>query len=157
MELEKELKQKSFKSEHVKLAVNVLYTGNWMQFVHAQTFKPYGLTVQQFNVLRILRGQHPNPCTVNLIVDRMMDKSSNASRIIDRLLAKGLVDRKQCEKDRRAVDVLISDKGLELLKELDGVINNLEHRFKTLTDEEAHTLNMLLDKLRGPDNENNDS
>jgi DNA-binding MarR family transcriptional regulator len=152
MELEKEIKQKSFKSEHIKLAVNILYTGNWMQFVHAQTFKPYGLTVQQFNVLRILRGQHPNPCTVNLIVDRMLDKSSNASRIIDRLLTKELVERKQCEKDRRAVDVVITPKGLDMLKQLDDDLARMEDTFKTLTDEEAHTLNMLLDKLRGTQN-----
>lgn len=149
MKLEQEIKQKSFKSEYTKLAVNILYTGNWMHLVHSHAFKPYGLTVQQFNVLRILRGQFPNPCTVNLIVDRMLDKSSNASRIVDRLLTKELVERKQCESDRRAVDVLITDKGLELLKRLDDVIEEMDSMFTTLTEDEARTANTLLDKLRG--------
>jgi DNA-binding MarR family transcriptional regulator len=154
MELEREIRQKAFKNEYIKLAVNILYTGNWMYFIHNRALKPFGLTVQQFNVLRILRGQAPNPCTVNTIMDRMLDKSSNASRIIDRLLMKGLVERRQCEKDRRAVDVLITKKGLDLLLELDEAVEQLEGQMKILDEYEAHTLNVLLDKLRGPGNEN---
>ena len=96
-----------------------MYTGNWVQFLHGKALKPFGLTVQQYNVLRILRGQHPNPCTVNLIVDRMLDKSSNASRIVERLVSKGLVKRTPCEQDRRAVDVLITQEGLNLLEASD--------------------------------------
>ncbi len=148
MKLEQEIKQKSFKNEYMKLAINILFTGNWMYFHHNHVLKPFDLTVQQFNVLRILRGQYPNPCTVNLIVDRMLDKSSNASRIVDRLVAKELVQRKQCQKDRRAVDVLITDAGLQLLEQADVAVAELEQHYNVLTTEEAHTLNELLDKLR---------
>jgi DNA-binding MarR family transcriptional regulator len=148
MELEKEIKQKSFKSEYHKLIVNILFTGNWIHVNHSEALKPFGLTLQQFNVLRILRGQAPNPSTVNLIVDRMLDKSSNASRIIDRLLAKGLVKREQCEKDRRAVDVHINESGLALLAEIDDKLQQLEKIFYTIDENEALTVNKLLDKLR---------
>ena len=101
MELEKEIQQKKFKDQYQKLAVNLIYTGNWMVLQHARLLKPHGLTPQQYNVLRILRGQHPTPCTVGTIVERMLDMNSNASRILDRLVAKGLADRKQCPNDRR--------------------------------------------------------
>ena len=132
----------------MKLAVNILYTGNWMHFSLNKALKPFGLTVQQYNVLRILRGQYPKPCTVNLIVDRMLDKSSNASRIVERLVAKGLAERKQCEKDRRAVDVVITQNGLDLLEQSDVKIEDVQHTYEVLTDDEARTLNELLDKLR---------
>ncbi len=75
--------------------------------------KPFKITTQQYNVLRILRGQHPNPASINLIIERMLDKMSNASRIVDKLVAKKLADRKVCPEDRRMVDVLITDKGIK--------------------------------------------
>jgi DNA-binding MarR family transcriptional regulator len=149
MKLEDEIKQKKFNNEYEKLVVNILFTGNWMSLVNTGNLKPYGLTLPQYNVLRILRGQYPNPATVNLLIDRMLDKSSNASRIVDRLLLKGLLSRKICKKDRRSVDVAITEKGMELLKRIDG--NSIEWRqtYKTLNIEEAKNLNNLLDKLRG--------
>jgi DNA-binding MarR family transcriptional regulator len=147
--IEKEIKQDKFNSEQSKAIVNLIYTNNWIHQKQMKLFKPYGLTTPQFNILRILRGQYPNPSTVNLLIERMLDKSSNASRIIDRLESKGLVVRKQCEADRRAVDVFISESGLELLKKLDKEMSVWESSISYLSDEEAQTLNKLLDKMRG--------
>jgi DNA-binding MarR family transcriptional regulator len=149
MKLEEEIKQKTFRNEYEKLVVNVLFTGNWMYLVNTKSLKPAGLTLPQYNVLRILRGQHPKPATVNLLIERMLDKSSNASRIVDKLLKKNLVVRKVCKKDRRSVDVLITEKGLELLKQIDGFQDEWRKTFKKISKEEAKSLNNLLDKLRG--------
>jgi DNA-binding MarR family transcriptional regulator len=149
MKLEEEIKQKTFRDEYEKLVVNVLFTGNWMYLVNTKSLKPSGLTLPQYNVLRILRGQHPKPATVNLLIERMLDKSSNASRIVDKLLKKKLVVRKVCKKDRRSVDVLITEKGLELLKQIDGFQDEWRKTFKKISKEEAKSLNNLLDKLRG--------
>src|SRR5690606_16366363 len=96
----------------------------------------------------ILRGQHPQPATVSLLIERMLDKTSNASRIVDKLEVKGLVTRKQCPADRRTVDVLITDKGLGLLKEMETIEGGEATGIKNLTEEEAITLSDLLDKIR---------
>lgn len=148
MKLEEEIKQKAFTNPYQKLMVNVLYTGSWLGLMEANYLKVHGLTLPQFNVLRILRGQHPEPVTVNDIIDRMLDKSSNASRIVDKLVAKNLAERKVCKKDKRAVDVLITKSGLKLLSELDKELPKWEKRVKSLSRTEAETLNNLLDKLR---------
>lgn len=148
MGIAEEIKQKEFKSEYSKVIINIIYTNAWLNQKHLELFKTQGLTIPQFNILRILRGQHPAPSTVNLLIDRMLDKSSNASRIVDKLEQKGLVVRKQCSNDRRAVDVFISDSGLDLLKELDSQMEELESSINKLTDVECKTLNALLDKLR---------
>ena len=148
MGIAEEIKQTTFKSEYSKAIINIIYTNSWLHQKHLEVFKKYGLTTPQFNILRILRGQHPKPSTVNLLIDRMLDKSSNASRIVDRLEQKRLVVRKQCSNDRRAVDVFISDEGLRLLSELDGEMGRLEHENNNLTEEESSTLNFLLDKMR---------
>ena len=148
MGLEQDIKQKKFKDEYSKAIVNLIFTNNWLNEKQNKVFKPYGLTVAQFNVLRILRGQYPNPVTVNLIIERMLDRMSNASRIVDKLEKKGLVIRKQCESDRRAVDVIISDEGLDLLTQLDKDLYNWQDSVKSLTDEECKQLNHLLDKFR---------
>ena len=107
MKIEEEIKQPTFKSEHQKAHINLLYTSGWVQQAQASLFKPFGVTLPQYNVLRILRGQHPKPATISLLIDRMLDKTSNASRIVDKLEAKALVTRKQCPADRRTVDVLL--------------------------------------------------
>lgn len=148
MGIAEEIKQRSFKSEYSKAIINVIYTNSWLHQKHLEVFKDYGITTPQFNILRILRGQHPNPSTVNLLIDRMLDKSSNASRIVDRLEHKKLVVRKQCSNDRRAVDVFISAEGLKLLSDLDEEMNKLEKNTNNLTEEESSTLNYLLDKMR---------
>lgn len=149
MRLEDEIKQKKFKSEHYKLVLNLIYTGNWIQIDSLRFFKKYGLSSQQYNILRILRGQHPNPVNLGLIQERMLDKNSNASRLVDKLKLKKLVERKESKVDRRQIDLTITEKGLELLKEIDPEVDKLKSSYGKLTDEEAKLLNDLLDKLRG--------
>ena len=149
MGIAEEIKQEKFTSEFSKAVINIIYTSSWMHQKHLEVFKEYGLTTPQFNILRILRGQHPNPSTVNLLIDRMLDKSSNASRIVDRLEQKGLVTRKQCKNDRRAVDVYISEEGLELLSQMDSKLESFEKRLRNLDEDQAKALNELLDKFRG--------
>ena len=100
----------------------------------------------QFNILRILRGQHPQPATINLLIERMLDKTSNASRLVDKLEAKGLVTRNQCPNDRRTVDVMITAAGLNLLLQMDK--EDIYQSLNNLTDQEAEQLNLLLDKIR---------
>ena len=151
LKLEEEIKQKSFRSLYEKLAVNILYTGSWMNMIQTSNLKPFKLTLPQYNVLRILRGQHPDPVTVNTIIDRMLDKSSNASRIVDRLTQKGLALRKVCQSDKRAVDVTITQKGLDLLKQIDEKSIKWEEQYHSLTKIQAEKLNELLDKLRSND------
>jgi len=148
MGISEDIKQEKFKNELNKAIINIVYTNSWLNTRQAGLFKDYGLTMPQYNVLRILRGQHPKPATVNLLIDRMLDKSSNASRIVDKLEAKNLVIRKQCSNDRRAVDVLISDAGLELLKKIDSKLDKWEQDLSGLSEEECAQLNHLLDKLR---------
>ncbi len=149
MRLEEEIKQKKFKSEHHKLMVNLIYTTNWLMSIHGPLMKQYGLTVQQYNILRILRGQYPNPCTVNLLKERMLDKMSDASRLVDRLLEESLLERRTCENDRRRVDISITAAGLDLLKKVDEDETKLYARMNMLSEEEASLVNDLLDKLRG--------
>jgi DNA-binding MarR family transcriptional regulator len=149
MQIEDELKQKKFKNIHEKTLVNILYTSSWLNNHTTHFFKPYQITTQQYNILRILRGQYPHPASVNLLIERMLDKMSNASRLVDKLLVKGFVERKTCEKDKRQVDVLISSTGLMLLEKLDKDMDELFSRLHRISEAEAMHLNDLLDKLRG--------
>lgn len=128
--------------------LNLIYTTNWLTAKQDVLFKDSGVTVQQYNVLRILRGQYPNPCNIKLIKERMLDRMSDASRIVDKLFVKKLLIRKECANDRRNVDILITDKGLQLLKSLDHVDELSKQMVKSLSDNEINTLNNLLDKLR---------
>ncbi len=149
MGLEQEIKQgKQFDSEYEKLIVNLIYTNSWLSEQQLKTFKPFGITAPQYNVLRILRGQYPEPCTVNTIIDRMLDRMSNASRIVDRLETKGLVERKVCKTDRRAKDVVITDSGLALLDRVDQASADWIDRFKRITADRIEATNTLLDELR---------
>ncbi len=149
MRIEDEIKQKKFRSENQKLIVNLLLTGSWISFKSYEMLKPFQLTTQQYNVLRILRGQYPEPATINLLIDRMMDKMSNASRIVDRLETKKLVERKLKAEDRRCVDVMITEKGIKLLEKIGEREKEYENNLFNLTAKEAKLLNGLLDKLRG--------
>lgn len=149
MKIEEEIKQTEFRNEYQKLAINLLYTGNWINAKNLEFLKPHKLTLQQFNILRILRGQYPNPATVNLLIERMLDKMSNASRIVDKLVAKKLVLRNSCPEDRRRVDIIITDKGLRLLEKIEKDENKWDEKFKNLSLNEAIELNNYLDKLRG--------
>lgn len=149
MQLEKEIMNSHFESDYNKVSVNIIYTYGWVNNCLKSELDRFNLTHQQYNVLRILRGQRPKPATVNLIKERMLDKMSDASRIVDRLVAKGLVERSVCQRDRRAVDIVISDKGLDILDKikLDEIIRDIFS--KHITEQEAAQLSNLLDKLRG--------
>ncbi len=149
MKLEEEISQKHFRNEYHKAAVNVVYTFNWLNNHNVVFFKPLGITTQQFNILRILRGQHPKPATIKLIKERMLDKMSDASRIVEKLRIKGLVERNICSHDRRNVDVCITQKGLDLLSQIDLRNDEADQKFSALNPEEIKQLNDLLDKLRG--------
>lgn len=148
MSIETDIKQKKFKSPYQRLVINLIYTSNWLMYLQLELMRDFDLTPQQYNVLRILRGQNGNPMKVNEISERMLDKTSNTSRLVDKLLTKNLLIRKVCPSDRRAVDVLITTQGLELLKEMDPLIEDWEKNMHSLTPAEAETLSALLDKLR---------
>lgn len=149
MKIEDEIQQKKFKDDYQKLVVNLLYTSNWMNAHFELLFKGSDITLQQYNVLRILRGQFPNPSSIKLIKERMLDRMSDASRIVDKLVAKKLVIRKQSDNDKRSVDVVISDTGLYLLQSLDVLDEKSKELLKSLSKAEITELNNLLDKLRG--------
>lgn len=117
--------------------------------LHRSYMKQFGLTVQQFNILRILRGQKGSPMSVMGLSERMIDKSSNASRLVDKLAARGLVERKTCGNDRRQVDVSLTKEGFELLKEVDLVIPKTKEVIgNNISEKEARLVNEILDKMR---------
>lgn len=149
MSIEQDIKQARFRSPYQRMAVNLLFTSNWIGDMQMRLMRPHGITLQQYNVLRILRGQHPNPVRVADIMERMLDKMSNASRLVDKLVAKEFVKRTECPSDRRAVDVVITEAGLALLTEVDILQTGWETMLGTLNETEADQLSSLLDKLRG--------
>lgn len=150
MKLEDEIKQKNFTSSFQKMLLNIYFTSSWFAVQTTRTLKPYRLTLQQYNVLRILRGQHSKPASVGLIQERMLDKSSNASRLIDKLVLKKLVDRKTCPSDRRQMEIRITQKGLDVLAELDSKLEvNESAAARLITEEEALSVSDILDKVRG--------
>jgi DNA-binding MarR family transcriptional regulator len=146
--IEKLIAQKAFSSEYTKGIVSLIFVGNWIVSRHQQFFKKFDITMQQFNILRILRGQHPKAANINMLKERMLDKMSDVSRLVERLRKAELVERKSCEMDRRAVDVKITPKGLQLLKVIDEELEQLEDCIKqSLTTKEVAQLNKLLDKM----------
>ena len=149
MNIEEEIQSTKFEDNFHKAVINLTYTYGWLNNSLRCHFEKHNLTSQQFNVLRILRGQYPNPATVNMIKERMLDKMSDASRIVDRLVQKGLVSRCTNNKDRRAVDIRISDQGLEILSKMDQEFKAKDFLKDNLTEEEAGQLSDLLDKMRG--------
>lgn len=149
MKLERAIQQSSFTSNDQKLTLNFIYTYNNFKEDQKIFFKPYDITPQQYNVLRILRGAYPNPYTTSQVRDRMLDKMSDASRIVERLVKKGLVNRTTTKSDKRLVDVVISDNGLELLSTIDKPMRHeMSSTFARFTEEERETFTILLDKMR---------
>jgi DNA-binding MarR family transcriptional regulator len=148
MKLEQAIKQNTFgKGQH--LALNLIYTFNWVKNRQKKYFGQFDITPQQYNVLRILRGIHPGVYSTADIRDRMLDKMSDASRIVDRLLKKNLVERKTNKIDKRLVDIRISDQGYKLLDKIDLTIDDyVQSPFKNLSAEEQKLLDKLLDKIR---------
>jgi DNA-binding MarR family transcriptional regulator len=148
MKLETEIHQVKFRNEFHKLAVDIIYTYGWLMNKQASLFDKYHITPNQFNVLRILRGQYPNPATVNLLKERMLDKMSDASRLVERLRVKGMVKRETAKDDRRRVDVSITEKGMKLLSELDKLNEAYDSFFSSISEKEAQRASEILDKLR---------
>lgn len=147
MTLEKDINQHVFRTEYQKSIINLIYTFNWMNEKLNKWFESYDITQQQFNILRILRGAG-QPLSTLQIRQRMLDKMSDTSRIVDRLVKKGMVKKSTCREDRRLVDVLLTDKGKKLLQQLDLLNEEMDAIFNHLTMDEARQLNILLDKVR---------
>ncbi len=149
MGIDNDIHQTKFRNEHQKAGLNLLYTYGWVMERTKEIFATEDITPQQFNILRILRGSHPQPLSTLQIRERMLDKMSDTSRIVDRLIAKGLVKKGTCKSDRRLVDVMITDKGRKMLERLDLREDELDNIIGKLTEKEAVILSDLLDKLRG--------
>jgi DNA-binding MarR family transcriptional regulator len=148
MSIEKDIHQRKFQNERQKSVVNMIFTYNWMM-EHIKNFlERADITPQQFNILRILRGAG-QPLSTLQIRQRMLDKMSDTSRIVDRLVKKTLVKKVTCESDRRLVDVTITEEGLKLLQTIDAQQEDMDNVTGKLSEDEVRTLNTLLDKLRG--------
>lgn len=147
--IEQAINQQRFTNEYEKTVVNILYTAGWLEGLHIQRLKPYGISPQQFNVLRILRGSFPNALRLGEITERMIDKNSNATRLVEKLRLKQLLKREVCKHNRRQVDIWITQKGLDLLSQLDANAEEWLKDLKGISRMEAQQLNGLLDQLRG--------
>jgi len=147
MGIQEDINQSKFRNEHQKAGINLIYTFNWMTEQMKNLFEKHGLTSQQFNILRILRGAG-QPLSTLQIRQRMLDKMSDTSRIVDRLILKGLVKKVTSKIDKRLVDVSITDKGKKLLTKLDSHEEEMDAVLSNLTENDAKTLNKLLDKIR---------
>ncbi len=148
MPLEEELKQSKFSNAHQKALLNILFTGSWLNGKSKTYFKKFNISPEQFNVLRILRGSHPQPMRLADIAQRMIEKNSNCTRLVEKLKKKGLVDRQLCESNRRQVDISITTRGLKLLEKIDSDNNQISAFQKSISAVEAEELNRILDKLR---------
>jgi len=148
MSLEKDINQSKFRNEQQKGVLNIMFTYNWIVERIKAMLDKEDITPQQFNILRILRGSHPQPLSTLQIRERMLDKMSDTSRIVDRLILKNLVSKKICAGDKRLVDVTITDKGRRLLEKLDKRNEEMDEIIKELSNSELKTLNKLLDKIR---------
>jgi DNA-binding MarR family transcriptional regulator len=146
MKIEEEIKQVTFRNPHQKALINLIYTSNWLQTKQQEFFKSYGVTATQFNILRILRGQHPNSISATEIKSRMLDRNSDVSRLLDRLIQKKLVSKSTCPNDRRQSDVVITTEGLALLSTM---ADQMDENILALSNQEASQLSHLLDKCRG--------
>lgn len=147
--LKEEIKQKSaFRNSYHKGCVNLIYTGKWIINLHGEIFKRYGLTLQQYNILRILKGLYPESATIKLLKDRMLDKMSDASRIVELLNKKKLLKRELNKDDRRKVDIRITQKGIDLLEKTEKENNRMDDILSNLDKKEIDQLNSLLDKAR---------
>ena len=149
MALEHDIRQEKFANEFEKAAVNILFTGSWLYNINATRLKKFGITPEQYNVLRILRGSHPKTLMLADITARMIDKNSNATRLVEKLRLKGFVKREVCKNNRRQVDILITEKGITLLSKIDKHSEEWMETLKNISKTEAQDLNRILDKLRG--------
>ena len=147
MGIEKDIQQTNFRNEFQKMGINIIYTANWLNEKMGQILSTEDITQQQYNILRILRGSEC-PLSTLKIRERMLDKMSDTSRIVDRLIVKGLVEKTACLKDKRLVDITATKKGLQLLEKLDALNEQIDSILKGVSEKEATTMNQILDKLR---------
>ncbi len=149
MQIEDEIQQKQFLNEYIKLDVNIMFTASFLGNFKSDILKPYNISWQQFNILRILKGQHPKPASIKSLTERMVDRTSNASRLVDKLYRKELVDRCTNMEDRRRADVVITEKGQHLLQECSNDLEEkLTEKISALSLEEVRMTNSFLNKLR---------
>ena len=148
MSIEKDIKQEKFKNPYNKVTVNVMFTTVWILSKYAKILKPYNLTEQQYNVLKILRVCYPQSANVNYILEGMIDKMSNVSRLVDKLVLKNLIKKVKSKYDLRSVDILVTVKGINLVNEISIIMENYENSQYGLDDKEVYLLNSLLEKLR---------
>jgi len=148
MALENEINQPSFRCEDQKAIVNIIFTYHWVTEKLKNILSVEGITMQQFNILRILRGSDPMPLSTLSIRERMLDKMSDTSRIVERMLRNGLVGKRICSTDKRLVDINLTEEGKEMLLRLDERIDEMDEITANLNPEELKTLNYLLDKVR---------
>lgn len=148
MKIAEEIGQKKpFRNTYHQALVNMMYSHNWLIGNLREFFKQYGITEKQYNILRILNGAD-KPLTTSIIRNRLLDKMSDTTRVIDRMLKKGIVTKKTNSQDRRLVDISLSDEGSALLKEVDNNTHKIDNLMKALSPEESQQLNTILDKLR---------
>ena len=147
MGIEKDIQQTNFRNEYQKLGINIMYTANWLNEKISSVLSQEDITQQQYNILRILRGAE-KPLSTLQIRSRMLDKMSDTSRIVDRLVAKELVEKNTCPTDKRLVDVVLSKKGFAVLEKLDLLNNHLDSLMKGISEKEAIALNQMLDQIR---------
>lgn len=149
MQLRNEINAPNTENIFHQTLVNLIFTYHWSSQQIKAFLVPFDITQQQYNVLKIVSSQHPNPSTINLIRSRILDKMSDASRIVDRLVQKGFVEKKANANDKRAVDIMLSKKGLALLKKIEKEVDFSSCVAPKITVDEAIQLNLLLDKVRG--------
>jgi DNA-binding MarR family transcriptional regulator len=149
MKIEEEISQSRFRSAHQKAAISLLYTANWIENKMRVILGPFDITNQQYNILRILKGSHPRGLSASDMKNRMLDRNSDVSRLIDRLLVKSLVSRTQNPSDKRATDIQLTAEGLSLVDKMESITQDLDGILGALTKEEANQLSDLLDKGRG--------
>ena len=147
MGIEQDIQQPNFRNEFQKMGINLLFTANWLNEQIGKILSEEGVTQQQYNILRILRGS-TTPLSTLKIRERMLDKMSDTSRIVDRLIAKELVLKNTCEKDKRLVDITLSPKGLSLVDQLDRHNDRIDALLKGINESEAKLINQILDKIR---------
>lgn len=154
MRLEDAIKQPRFSNEKEKAVLNIMYTAAWWNMQTTKLLKPFDISWQQFNILRILRGRKGKPATIKLLTERMIDKMSNASRLVEKLRKKGLVERTECEHDRRRVDILLTDVGRELVETATAELNvRMAELLEDLSHEQAIQVNQLMELIRSGEND----
>lgn len=150
MNVEETIKTTNKLPESRRLILNILVTANHINDRIGEALKDFDLSIPQFNVLRILRGQKGKPANLSTIQERMVSRMSNTTRLVDKLITKGFVERVICEKNRRKVEISITKKGLEFLKEVDPVIDSIESEIASrINSEEMELINESLNELRG--------